>query len=185
MVLVWSAQTHPEVIVSAVAARSKEKATKFAKQNKIPRVLDTYEDLVADPDIDVVYIPLPNGLHFEWALKCLAAGKHVLLEKPSVSNAEEANILFTSPGPGLTGKEICLEATHYRFQPGWKMFLDLIDKPEVEWARARMAAPAAAFSADDIRFQYDLAGGALQDMGAYTLTAVMEVFGVEAEECEC
>ncbi|KAK5999085.1 D-xylose 1-dehydrogenase (NADP(+)) 2 [Cladobotryum mycophilum] len=97
MALFIPAKSHPEVIIYTVAARDKAKAEAYAKKHGIPHVSDSYEAILDDPEVDVVYIPLPNGLHFEWTLRALAKGKHVLLEKPSTSNAAEAEILFKSP----------------------------------------------------------------------------------------
>ena len=76
--------------VTAVAARDPARAKAFARKQGIPRVLPTYADVVADPDIDAVYNPLPNGLHGYWTLAAIAAGKHVLCEKPFTANADEA-----------------------------------------------------------------------------------------------
>lgn len=90
--IIEPAESHPEVIIAAVAARDHAKDSAYAKKWDISH----YQALVEDRSIDAVYIPLPNGLHFEWALKSLQAGKHVLLEKPSTSNAIEAEILFRS-----------------------------------------------------------------------------------------
>ena len=80
----------PEVEVVAVAARDRARAEKFARKHGIPTVHDSYEALLADPTIDAVYNPLPNGLHGEWTIAALEAGKHVLCEKPFTANAEEA-----------------------------------------------------------------------------------------------
>src|SRR5689334_5565406 len=80
----------PQVTVSAIAARSPQRAKAFADKHHIPRVFASYDELIADPDLDAVYIPLPNGLHCDWTLKALAAGKHVLCEKPFAANAAEA-----------------------------------------------------------------------------------------------
>ena len=117
--------------------------------------------LLDDPSIEVVYIPLPNGLHLEWALKALSRGKHVLLEKPSVSNAEDAAILFHSPVLAQPNGPVLLEAFHYRFQPAWQYFMSLCDPPNVVYAKSVFKVPAMIFKKDDIRFKYDLAGGAL------------------------
>lgn len=123
--------------------------------------------LLDDASIDAVYIPLPNGLHLEWALKALSKGKHVLLEKPSVSNAEDAATLFNSPVLKQPNAPVLLEAFHYRFQPAWQYFISLCDPPNVEYAKAVFKVPAIIFSKDDIRFKYDLAGGALSEFSNY------------------
>jgi predicted dehydrogenase len=131
-----------------------------------------------------VYIPLPNGLHFEWTLKALAKGKHVLLEKPTTSNSEEVEMLFRSPLLSGPKPLVLLEASHYRFHPAWPVFLSLLDQPNITHAKAWIAAPSMMFDKNDIRFQYDLAGGAVMDMAHYPMSAIREVFGAEPLECE-
>jgi len=90
--LVQPARDNLRATVTAVAARDRERARKFADKRGIPRVLESSDALVADPEIDAVYNPLPNGLRGEWTLKALAAGKHVLCEKPFTANAAEASV---------------------------------------------------------------------------------------------
>ncbi|GIZ44592.1 hypothetical protein CKM354_000778600 [Cercospora kikuchii] len=94
--LIGPAQSHAEAIIAAVAARDPARAAAYAKKHHIPIVHNSYQDLLDDPSIDAVYIALPNGHHYEWAIRSLKAGKHVLLEKPSTSNAHEAK-KFSSP----------------------------------------------------------------------------------------
>lgn len=180
--LIVPASQHPDVIVQAVAARDKKKATAFAKAHDIPQVFDTYADLLADPSITCVFIPLPNGLHYEWALKALAAGKHVLLEKPATSNATEAELLFRSPILQKPNPPVLLEAFHYRFHPAWTVFLSFIDRPNIAHVKVNMLLPSLLFGEDDIRYKYDLAGGALMDY-CYTSSVLRGVFGAEPEEC--
>ncbi len=133
-----------------------------------------------------MYIPLPNGLHYEWSLRALAKGKHVLVEKPSVSNADDAVALFHSPLLQRPGAPVLLEAVHYRFQPAWQYFLSLVDRPNIAHVLSVGAVPAFAFSSNDIRFRYDLAGGAMMDLGTYPISVLRGVFGAEPEECiEC
>jgi len=88
--LIKPAQKSSDAEVVAIAARNPARAREFADAHKIPRVHETYEDLVADPELDVIYNPLPNSLHCEWTIAALRAGKHVLSEKPLASNATEA-----------------------------------------------------------------------------------------------
>ena len=186
MSFITPARQHPEVVVQAVAARDKKKAAEYAKKHDIPQVFDSYDALLNDPSIDAVYIPLPNGLHYEWALKALAKGKHVLLEKPSVSNATEAETLFGSPELRGPDAPVLLEAFHYRFAPAWLLFTSLLDRPSITLVRARMFGPPAAVTrGDDIRFKYDLAGGAMMDL-TYTGHVARTILGTEPEACvEC
>ncbi|ORY62122.1 uncharacterized protein BCR38DRAFT_410567 [Pseudomassariella vexata] len=185
------ALSHPDVIVVAVAARDRTKAEAYAKKWDIPIVHDSYDDLLADPSIDAVYIPLPNSLHAEWALKSLKAGKHVLLEKPSASNNEEARMLFESPILFAKNENamppVLLEAFHYRFHPAFDAFKSLIgDKPEqqIEHVWAKCVMPwALLIPFDDIRFKYQLAGGATMDIGTYAVSWLRNTFGAEPEEC--
>ncbi|KAK2598623.1 hypothetical protein N8I77_012019 [Diaporthe amygdali] len=180
------AKSHPEVIVYAVAARDKKRAVAYAKKHGIPEVRDTYQAILDDPAIDAVYIPTPNGLHFEWALKALAAGKHVLLEKPSTSNAEEAQLLFRSPlilTPQSQPAPVLMEAFHTFFTPAWRLFMTTVDRPSIAHVQARAVIPSFIAADDDIRFNYDLAGGSAMDVGTYTVRAVRGVMGVEPEAC--
>lgn len=139
--------------------------------------------VIDDPDIDIIYNPLPNGLHFEWTLKALAKGKHVLLEKPATSNTEEAEILFHSPLLSQPNAPVLMEAFHNRFTPAFQLFRSLCDPPNVSHALAELLVPSSAFADDDIRYQYDLAGGALMDLGTYTMAAVRGAFDADPIEC--
>src|SRR2546430_12233600 len=112
--LIKPAREVPEVAVTAVAAREPVRAKAFAARHDIPVVHDGYDALVADPDVDAVYIPPPNGLHARWCLAALAAGKHVLCEKPLTANADEARrVADVADGSGL----VVMEAFHYRYHP--------------------------------------------------------------------
>lgn len=187
MALINPAKSNPNVIVYAVAARDKNKAAAFAKKHGIPHVKDTYDALLDDPAIDAIYNPLPNGLHFEWTMKALAKGKHVLLEKPSTSNAREAEALFRSSllaaQPGGGGGPVLMEAFHSRFTPAFQLFKAQLDPARIAHVHARALIPSLAFRDDDIRFVYDLAGGSCMDVGTYPLAAVREALAAEPEEC--
>lgn len=141
------------------------------------------EALLDDPEISAVYIPLPNGLHYEWTLKALAKGKHVLLEKPSVSNTEEAESLFQSPLLSQPTGPVLMEAFHSRFSPAWALFKSTLDQPNIAHILAKAAIPSFIIKDDDIRFKYDLGGGGLMDLGTYPVMALRETFGTEPTEC--
>jgi len=186
------AKSHPEVIVAAVAARDEKRARIYAQAHGIPNVHSSYQALLDDPTIDAVYIALPIGLHYEWAMKALKAGKHVLLEKPSTSNALEARSLFRNPLLARsqevslqTGGNplVLLEAVHIRFHPAWQKFLSFIDSSEIAEATSTHHLPKGSLPTDDIRFQYNLSGGCLMDFGSYNIQHLRQVFGTEPSEC--
>ncbi|KAH6713870.1 hypothetical protein BKA61DRAFT_674484 [Leptodontidium sp. MPI-SDFR-AT-0119] len=181
--VIGPAKSHPDVIVAAVAARDQKRANAYAKLHGIPIVHTSYQELIDDPSIDAIYIPLPNGLHYEWALKALKAHKHVLLEKPSTSNASEAASLFRSPLLTQPNAPVLLEAFHARFHPACAAFLKHVDAPNVVSAYSTLTCPRYVFPETDIRFDYDIGGGVTMDMGAYTTLFLRLIFGTEPEEC--
>ncbi|KAL3482795.1 hypothetical protein BJX62DRAFT_231443 [Aspergillus germanicus] len=179
--LIGPAKSHPEAIVAAVAARDRGRASAYAKKHGIPIVHGSYEDLLADPSIDAVYIALPNGLHYEWALRSLQAGKHVLLEKPATSNAADAQKLFKHTLATASNAPVLLEAFHYQFHPAWQAFLGEVRRAGVVVsAHSRQTIPRGALASDDIRFDFALGGGCLMDVGTYAVSAVRQVLGREA-----
>jgi predicted dehydrogenase len=168
------------VEVVAVAARDPQRARAFAAKHAIPRVVDTYEQLVADPGIDAVYNPLPNGLHGRWTLAALAAGKHVLCEKPFTANAEEARAVSAAHGatPGL----VLMEAFHYRYHPLFARVRELAATGAVGTVRHIEAALCfPLFSSKDIRWNPALAGGATMDAGCYPIHMIRHLIGSEPE----
>jgi predicted dehydrogenase len=168
--LVKPAKTVDEAEIVAVAARDPERARAFAAKQGIPRVHESYDALIADPDIDAIYNPLPNGLHGEWTVKALEAGKHVLCEKPFTANAAEAEaVAAVADRTGL----VLMEAFHWRYHPLAARVLKILANGEIgklERVEATMAFPL--FKSSDIRWQLDLAGGALMDAGCYTVHQV-------------
>jgi predicted dehydrogenase len=142
------------------------------------------QDIINDRNIDCVFIPLPNGLHFEWTVRAIRAGKHVLLEKPCVSNGDEAERLFGLPELSGPGAPILLEAFHNRFHPAWELFQSFINPADVVHASSFSMIPWWGIaSRDEIYFSYALAGGAMMQMGTYNFGALREVFGADPEEC--
>src|ERR1051326_2562341 len=112
--LIRPARKVPQAVVAAIAARDPQRAKAFASKHQIPKVFASYDELLADSDLDAVYIPLPNGLHHAWTLKALEAGKHILCEKPFASNAAEAEQM--AEAASRSGK-VVVEAFHYRYHP--------------------------------------------------------------------
>src|SRR3954449_1959347 len=112
--LVRPAKHVPDVTVAAIAARDPARAQKFANKHGIAKTHTSYAALIDDPDINAVYIPLPNGLHAAWTLRAIAAGKHVLCEKPFTSNEKEAREVADA---AATSGLVVMEAFHYRYHP--------------------------------------------------------------------
>ncbi|KAI4105721.1 MAG: hypothetical protein LQ339_003283 [Xanthoria mediterranea] len=183
LALLGPAKSHPEVVIQAVAARQREKAEKFAKSNNIPEVKGSYQEILDDPNIDCVFIPLANSLHFEWAVRSIRAGKHVLLEKPSVANSTEAEILFNLPELSKHDGPVLLEAFHNRFYPAWHFFRSLINPADVVHVSSNSMIPWWGTGKDDIHFNYNLAGGTMMAMGTYNFAALRMAFNAEPEEC--
>ncbi|KOS18113.1 D-xylose 1-dehydrogenase (NADP(+)) 2 [Escovopsis weberi] len=183
MTLIIPAKLHPEVVIQAVAARDRRRAEDFARKNGIPEVKDSYQDILDDPNIDCVLVPLPNSLHLEWAVRAIRAGKHVLLEKPSVANSIEAEMLFRMPELHAPGAPVLLEAFHFRFHPIWATFMSLVSPQDVVHVDTYSMIPWWFISKDHIHFNYDLAGGAMMGMGTYNFAALRLIFGAEPEQC--
>ena len=155
----------------AVAARDRDRAEDFAATHGVERVLDDYAAVVSDPEVEVVYNPLPNALHGPWNLAAVAAGKHVVSEKPFAANAEEAaEVRDAAAKAGV----VVMEAFHYAFHPLTRRLHALLDSGELgELRRVEAAAFIPPPPADDIRWSLPLAGGALMDVGCYALHAAL------------
>jgi predicted dehydrogenase len=156
-----------EVIV--VAARDPDKARKYADHEKIPRVADSYEALLADPELDAVYIPLPNGLHGRWTIAALEAGKHVLCEKPFTANADEAR--HVAEAAAAHAGLVVMEAFHYQYHPMTRRLVEIVQTGELGTIKGiDISFSAPLIRRGDIRYQLDLAGGAMMDMGCYPIS---------------
>lgn len=165
--IIHPARAVPVATVVAVAARDKARADAFALQHAIPVAYGSYGELLADPSIDAVYIPLPNALHAPWTLRAIEAGKHVLCEKPFTSNLAEAEeVLSEAHASGL----VVMEAMHYQYHPLVQRFATMIRDGAIGeprhvqcWTQWPVADPG------DIRYSYEMAGGALMDGGCYAI----------------
>ncbi|MGA8545220.1 MAG: Gfo/Idh/MocA family oxidoreductase [Mycobacterium sp.] len=177
--LIKPAKANADVEVAAVAARDVSRGKAFAAKHGIPRVHDNYDALLADPEIDAIYNPLPNGLHGKWTRAALAAGKHVLCEKPFTANAVEAREIAEL---AAQSGRVVMEAFHYRYHPMALRVEEIIGSGELgklERVEAALCFPLPIFS--DIRYNYSLAGGATMDAGCYAVHMV-RTFGGSTPE---
>ena len=191
--LLKPARQVPGVTVTAVAARDPERARRFADKHRIRLVHPCYQALIDDPAVDAIYNPLPNSLHAQWTLRAIEAGKHVLCEKPFTANAAEAAaVAAAAKASGL----VVMEAFHYRYHPLARRMQEVVlgqaadagggasrglsaddgiapgaagvgEIGPLRYLEASLCFPLPRFS--DIRYSYDLAGGATMDAGCYAI----------------
>lgn len=151
----------------AVAARDRGRAEQFAAASGVERVVDSYQDVIDDPEVEAIYNPLPNGLHGPWNLRAIAAGKHVLSEKPSASNAAEAREVRDAVA--ASGVKF-MEAFHYRYHPVIARMLEIAGSGELgalQHIDVHMSFPLQDLQ--DPRLNLALAGGATMDVGCYAI----------------
>ena len=166
-----------KITVAAVASRDAERASVFAQETGIGKVHTSYEALLADADIDAVYVPLPNNLHAQWAIKAADAGKHVLCEKPLAATAVEARAVFDA---GRRNGVYVVEAYPYRAQPQTVKMRELLAAGAI--GNVQLIQAAFGFPLTDmanIRMDPTLAGGALMDAGSYPVSFVRTVAGTK------
>jgi predicted dehydrogenase len=162
----------------AVASRSLSRAQAYAAQKNIPRAYGSYDELLAAPDIDAVYNPLPNALHVPWTIRALQAGKHVLCEKPFARGAAEAERAFAiAEREGL----VLAEAFMWRHHPQVARARELIDSGAIGGIRFLHASFAGAVTVADVRWSRELEGGALMDVGCYCVNGLRALAGAEPE----
>ncbi len=164
--------------VTAIASRSWEKAAAAAGKLGIPKAYGSYEELLADPEIDAVYNPLPNHLHVPWSIRALEAGKHVLCEKPLALTSGEAQRLLDAAQarPGLK----VMEAFMYRFHPQWQMARQAVANGHL----GKLQTIHSFFSyyntdANNIRNMAEIGGGGLMDIGCYPISLSRFIFDAE------
>jgi predicted dehydrogenase len=175
--MVKPAAEESEAEVAAVAARDLERARRFAAKHKLSTAYGSYAQLIADPSIDAVYIAVPNGLHGRWTKAALDAGKHVLCEKPFTANAEEAaSVAEAARQSGL----VVMEAFHYRYHALTRRMLEILGSGElgtITKMEAWLCFPHVP--PNNVRWDYQLAGGALMDAGCYTIHLLRTLAGAE------
>jgi predicted dehydrogenase len=174
--LIQPARVLDGVQVVAIAARDRNRAAGFAAKHGIPTVHDSYDALLADPTIDAIYNPLPNGLHGRWTIAALHAGKHVLCEKPFTANADEAEaVAQIARATGL----VVMEAFHYRYHGLTARMLQILASGELGVVRHIDTWLCFPLPVADIRWELSLAGGALMDAGCYAVHLLRTLAGAE------
>lgn len=165
--------------VVAVASRNLERAKEFAAETGIPTAYGSYEELIADPNIDAIYNPLPNSEHVAWSIRCAEAGKPVLCEKPLARNAANAQKMVDA----FASRNILFaEAFMYRFHPRIQRVREMLAENAIGELRAMSAVfTFVAQNEDDIRLSQPLAGGALRDVGCYCVNILRLMTGEEPE----
>jgi D-xylose 1-dehydrogenase (NADP+, D-xylono-1,5-lactone-forming) len=162
------ARESERVDVVAVASRDLARAGAYAREHGIDRAYGSYEELLAAPEVDAVYIPLPNSMHIEWSIRALEAGKHVLCEKPLSRRPDDVERAFDAADrAGL----VLMEAFMYRFNPQTARLKELVDGGAIGALRVVRAAFSFTIIGDaNIRLAADLDGGALMDVGCYCVS---------------
>ena len=167
--LIPGAHASEKVDLVGVASRDQARADAYAREWEIPRAYGSYAALLADPDIEAVYISLPNTLHVEWSIKALEAGKHVLCEKPFSRVPAEVEAAFD-----VAEREgrLLMEAFMYRHNPQTKTLVDLVSSGAIGEPRlVRSTFSYSLYDEANIRLRTDVDGGALMDVGCYCVSA--------------
>jgi len=166
--------------MTAIASRNLDKAQATARQLGIPKAYGSYEELLADPDIDAIYIPLPNHLHVPWSIKALNAGKHVLCEKPIGLTTAQAQELLDAAQKRPQLK--VMEAFMYRHHPQWQQARQLVDEGKIGDLRTIQSFFSYYNTdPDNIRNKAEIGGGGLMDVGCYCISLSRFIFGTEPE----
>lgn len=162
--------------LTAIAGRSMEKAEAFRKKYGFKRAYGSYEELIEDPEVEAIYIPLPNTFHYEWTIRALQHGKHVLCEKPLAPSAEQAREMFR------TAKEnhvLLMEAFAYQHSPYIKEIRKLVEEGEIgELRYVEAALITSDYDRSNIRMRKETLGGCTYDLGVYALSLVQRMTGV-------
>ena len=173
--LLPGANASPDLDVIAVASRELERARAYADERGIERAYGSYDELLADPEIDAVYISLPNSMHVEWSIRALEAGKHVLCEKPLSRNPDDVERAFDA---AEQAGRLLMEAFMYRHNPQTKRLVELVEGGAI--GRLRLVRAAFSFPLADtrnVRLNADLEGGGLMDVGCYCVSGARLLAG--------
>jgi len=164
--------------LAGIASRDERKARDWAERFDVPRAYKNYADLLKDPAIEAVYIPLANHLHLPWSIRALKAGKHVLCEKPIALDAREARAMASA---AASEGRFLMEAFMYRFHPQIERALELVRTGEIGEVRFLRSSFTFTYAGDPFNYRWypRMGGGSLLDVGCYPLSAARLVFGAE------
>lgn len=180
--LIYPCIDEPRAYISAIAARDRSRAEDLAKYAGIPRVLDSYQEVIDCEKVDAVYNPLLITAHHEWTIKALRAGKHVLCEKSFASNEQEAvEMAAVAEETGL----VLMDAFHYRYHPVFIRAREIYTSGvlgRIQKIDACFHIPVT--DPDSIRMKYETGGGVTMDIGCYPISWVRHITGLEPESIE-
>ena len=167
--LIDPAKVIPQIRLRAIAARDRTRAEAFAQRHGVADVHDSYQQVIDAEAVDLVYNPLPINLHADWTIRALAAGKHVLCEKPFAMNVGEAERMLAAAE--ASGKRL-IEAFHYRYHPAFQTCLDWLAADEIGELREIRATFDVEIkdNGTEIRHRVETGGGAMMDLGCYRCT---------------
>jgi len=166
--LIPGAHASPKVELIGVASRDKGRADGYAREWQIDRAYGSYDELLADPDVEAIYNPLPNTMHAEWSIRALDAGKHVLCEKPFSRHVEEVEASFDA---AERNDRLLSEAFMFRHNPQTARVKELVDGGAIgELRLVRSTFSYGLYDTDNIRLRTDVEGGALMDVGCYCVS---------------
>ncbi|WP_337099325.1 Gfo/Idh/MocA family protein [Paenibacillus sp. YIM B09110] len=165
---------------AAIASRDLDNAKRTAEELNIPAAYGSYEELLADDSLDVIYIPLPNHLHREWTIRAAEAGKHILCEKPLALNEKEAAEMAEACAKAGV---LLSEAFMYRYHPRYAMIKDIIASGQIGEVRAIRSAFTFNNAGDkkNVRYRKDWGGGSIYDVGCYPINAARLLLGQEPQ----
>jgi xylose dehydrogenase (NAD/NADP) len=162
------AKASPKVDLVAVASRTQDRADAYAREWGIERAYGSYDALLADPDVEAVYISLPNTLHCEWSIRAVEAGKHVLCEKPMSRRVGDVEAAFDA---AEKAQRILMEAFMYRHNPQTKRLRQLVDEGAIGDLRlVRSCFSYSLYDVENIRLRPEVEGGSLMDVGCYCVS---------------
>jgi xylose dehydrogenase (NAD/NADP) len=173
--VIRGARKSDRVDVIAVASRDQERADRYARENGYPRAFGSYDRLLEDPDLEAIYISLPNSLHVEWSIRALEAGKHVLCEKPLDRSPDEVERAFDA---AERADRFLMEAFMWRHHPQSQRLKELVDEGAI--GELRLVSSSFSFQLtrlEDVRMRPELQGGSLLDVGCYCVSAARLLAG--------